>query len=73
MIILAIAYPKGHPDMASDEEDSGYLKEHMDAGADFIITQLFFQAETFLRFQSDCRAIGIKCPIILGIFPIQVK
>ncbi|CAF5097228.1 unnamed protein product, partial [Rotaria magnacalcarata] len=42
-----------------------------DCGADFIITQLFFQAETFIKFESDCRSIGIKCPIIPGILPIQ--
>jgi methylenetetrahydrofolate reductase (NADPH) len=45
----------------------------VDYGADFIITQLFFQAETFIKFESDCRAIGITCPIIPGILPIQVK
>jgi 5,10-methylenetetrahydrofolate reductase len=49
-----------------------HLKEKIDCGADFIITQLFFQAETFLKFYADCRAVGITCPIIPGIFPIQV-
>lgn len=44
----------------------------MDAGADFVITQLFFRAETFLKFLDDCRTIGITCPILPGIFPIQV-
>lgn len=43
----------------------------MDAGADFIITQLFFKAQTFIKFVTDCRAIGIECPIIPGIMPIQ--
>lgn len=65
-------YPQGHPDSTSYEDDLGYLKEKIDCGADFIITQLFFQAETFIKFESDCRAIGITCPIIPGIFPIQV-
>lgn len=45
----------------------------MDAGADFVITQLFFRAETFLKFLDDCRTIGITCPILPGIFPIQVR
>lgn len=45
----------------------------MDAGADFIITQLFFKAESFLKFVKDCRAIGINCPILPGILPIQVS
>ena len=44
----------------------------MDAGADFIITQLFFEAETFLKFHADCRRIGITVPIIAGVMPIQV-
>ncbi len=71
--IFHIGYPTGHPDCASYEEDLIHLKEKVDAGADFIITQLFFKAETFLKFQRDCRAIGIDCPIIPGILPIQVK
>jgi len=45
----------------------------VDAGADFIITQLFFRADTFLKFLADCRAVGITCPILPGIFPIQVE
>ena len=43
----------------------------MEAGADFIITQLFFKASTFKKFVDDCRAIGITCPILPGIMPIQ--
>ncbi len=66
-------YPQGHPDSTSYEDDLGYLKEKVDCGADFIITQLFFQPETFIKFESDCRAVGITCPIIPGIFPIQVR
>lgn len=73
MISFPIGYPQGHPDSQSYKDDLIYLKEKVDCGADFIITQLFFQPETFLKFESDCRAIGIKCPIIPGIFPIQVE
>ena len=43
----------------------------MDAGADFIITQLFFETSTYLKFYRDCREVGIKVPIIPGILPIQ--
>lgn len=43
----------------------------VDAGADFIITQLFFRAETFIKFVTDCRNLGINVPIIPGIMPIQ--
>jgi len=70
-VICVAGYPQGHPDSPSYEEDLSYLKEKIDCGADFIITQLFFQAETFLKFESDCRACGITCPIIPGILPIQ--
>jgi len=65
-------YPTGHPDCPTYEEDLQHLKEKIDAGADFIITQLFFEAEVFLQFVRDCREIGILCPIIPGIMPIQV-
>ncbi|KFW07899.1 Methylenetetrahydrofolate reductase, partial [Fulmarus glacialis] len=60
--ICVAGYPKGHPDAESYEADLRHLKEKVCAGADFIITQLFFR---------DCKAIGITCPIIPGIFPIQ--
>ncbi|XP_068094851.1 methylenetetrahydrofolate reductase (NADPH) [Hyperolius riggenbachi] len=69
--ICVAGYPKGHPEAESYEQDLKRLKEKVDAGADFIITQLFFRSETFLNFLKDCRAIGITCPILPGIFPIQ--
>ena len=65
-------YPQGHPDCSSYEEDLIHLKEKVDAGADFIITQLFFEAKTFIKFVEDCRKIDIVVPIIPGIMPIQV-
>lgn len=69
--ICVAGYPTGHPEADSYEDDLLHLKEKVAAGADFIITQLFFRAETFLKFEEDCRAIGITCPILPGIFPIQ--
>ena len=71
-LIKYTGYPNGHPDSASYQEDLQHLKEKVDAGADFVITQLFFKADEFLTFVRDCRKIGITCPIIPGIFPIQV-
>ena len=73
LILLRVAgYPTGHPGCPTYEEDLVHLKEKVDAGADIIITQLFFQAPVFLKFVRDCRAIGITIPILPGIMPIQV-
>lgn len=63
----------GHPEGATYEEDLQHLAVKVDAGADFIITQLFFEADTFIKFVKDCRALGIHCPILPGILPIQVR
>lgn len=68
-----LGYPTGHPDSASYEEDLIRLKEKVDAGADFIITQLFFREEQYFKYVQDCRALGIKIPIIPGMMPIQVR
>ena len=69
--IAVAGYPGGHPDAPSYEDDLKYLKEKIDAGGDFIVTQLFFFAHEFQKFVADCRAIGITCPIIPGVMPIQ--
>ncbi|KAF9924302.1 hypothetical protein FBU30_005697 [Linnemannia zychae] len=66
-------YPEGHmdsSDLTSDQE-IGYLKEKIEAGADFVLTQLFYDVDGFLAWEKQCRAIGITCPIIPGIMPIQ--
>ncbi|CAJ0573129.1 unnamed protein product, partial [Mesorhabditis spiculigera] len=69
--ICCSGYPVGHPEAQSYEADLLYLKAKVDAGAQFIITQLFFEAESFEKFVRDCREIGIQCPIIPGIMPIM--
>lgn len=48
-----------------------YLKSKVDAGADFIITQMFFDTEVFVQFVADCRGAGIHCPIMPGLMLIQ--
>lgn len=69
--ICVAGYPTGHPEAETYEDDLLHLKQKVDAGADFIITQLFFKPSTFKKFVDDCRAIGIDCPIIPGLMPIQ--
>ncbi|KAF7980152.1 hypothetical protein HWV62_39605 [Athelia sp. TMB] len=66
------AYPDGHPDHETDEEgEFKYLKEKVDAGADIIFTQLFYDVDGFLAWVKKVRAKGITVPIIPGIMPIQ--
>ncbi|CAI5722244.1 unnamed protein product [Peronospora destructor] len=64
--------PEGHAESQEDKEANiQYLKEKVDAGADFVITQLFYDVQAFLDFVKACRAAGITVPIIPGIMPIQ--
>ncbi|OCF39825.1 methylenetetrahydrofolate reductase [Kwoniella heveanensis CBS 569] len=64
-------YPTPHSDSESAESDLHYLKVKCDAGADYIITQLFYDVEGFLEWVTTCRERGITQPIIPGIMPIQ--
>jgi methylenetetrahydrofolate reductase (NADPH) len=64
------AYPEKHPEAASMAEDIAHLKMKTDAGASFLLTQLFFDNAGYFRFVEQCRAAGIDCRIIPGILPI---
>lgn len=70
-------YPEGHKESPSLEKDIEYLKKKVDAGADFIITQLFFDNTLFFNFLKRTERAGIRVPVIPGIMPIinfgQVK
>ena len=64
-------YPEKHPESASFEADIDHLKAKVDAGADRIITQFFFDNTHYLRFLERVRARGIWCPVLPGIVPIH--
>lgn len=69
---LAVAgYPIPHPESLDRQHDLQCLKRKVDAGADFVISQIFYKAEDFIEFVHNCRKIGIRVPIIPGILAIN--
>ncbi len=66
-------YPEKHFESPNLQFDLKYLKKKIDLGAKYIITQLFYENDSFHRFVDTCRAAGITVPIIPGIKPITAK
>ena len=63
-------YPEGHPDCAHLRDDIGHLKAKVDAGLDFLTTQMFFDNNILYSYLAKIRSAGIAVPVIAGIMPV---
>lgn len=66
----AASYPEGHPESPNLEWEIRFFKKKVEAGADFSITQMFFDNDSYFRFVELCQKAGVDIPIIPGIMPI---
>jgi methylenetetrahydrofolate reductase (NADPH) len=66
-------FPEGHPETPNRLKELDHLKQKVDAGADYICTQLFFDNRDFYDFRERCAIKGINVPIVAGIMPITSK
>ncbi len=73
MSIGVAGFPEGHPETSNRLKEIEYLKAKVDAGADYIVTQLFFDNRDFYDFCERCELAGIHVPILAGIMPITTR
>ena len=63
-------YPQGHPEAPGLEADMDHLAAKVEAGADFVVTQMFWEPEHYFGLVEGCRERGVECPIVPGLAPI---
>lgn len=68
--VAAAAYPEGHFDCPDKKTDREHLRQKVAAGADFLITQLFFDVRFFFELLEDARRVGVTIPISAGVMPV---